>query len=82
MTDDQLINLAKVEAGWEALHQLCLDATIAERLAKVLEQHPPDMAYEAAVWAGVLRDMHPGLKVHLPFVNRAPSSPENHVHHL
>ena len=65
MTDEQLVELAKNEAGWEKLHALCLERSTAERFARALEQRAPQMAYEATVWAAVLKEMHPDLIVRL-----------------
>lgn len=61
MTDDELLTLAKDENAWETLHELCLDRSIAERLLHCLKSREPQMAYEANLWRGVVREIHPDL---------------------
>ena len=53
------------ETEWEELHTLCLDRGVAERLGRALEPCATQGIVEAAAWARVLEEMHPGLKVNL-----------------
>jgi len=65
MTDEKLLELALRggETEWEELHRLCLDRATAERLGKALERSGKEAFDIAAAWAGVVEELHPGLKV-------------------
>jgi CheY-like chemotaxis protein len=68
MTDEQLLDFALHggETEWEELHKFCLDRGAAERLGRVLERGANQAVDVAVAWAGVLEELHPGLKVNLP----------------
>ena len=68
MTDERLLDFALHggETEWEALHKVCLDRGTAGRLGKLLERNTSQAVDVAVVWAGVLEELHPGLKVNLP----------------
>lgn len=67
ISSSQLLEMALgTEDRWEELHELCLDRGIAEQLAHALEAEAHSAMYHAAVWAGVLTEIHPGLRVKLP----------------
>jgi CheY-like chemotaxis protein len=67
MTDEKLLELALSggETEWEELHKLCLDRGTAERLGKALERSGKESFDIASAWAGVVEELHPGLKVNL-----------------
>jgi two-component system chemotaxis response regulator CheY len=75
MTDERLLDLALRggETEWEELHKLCLDRGTAERLCRVLERSTTQAVDVAAAWAGVLAEIHPGLKVNWPPLTSAQS---------
>jgi len=68
MTDEVLLTLALHggEEQWQELHKLCLERPTAEQLARALERGANQQIDQAVAWAGVLEDLHPGLKVALP----------------
>lgn len=77
MTEEKLLNLALHggEKEWDELQKLCRDRDIAKKLGAALERHTTDTDDVAAAWAGVLEDLHPGLKVKLPPSDRPSAAP-------
>lgn len=67
MTDQELLHTALhgVETEWQKLYEACRDRGRAEALARALEEKANDDSEAAVAWAGVLADLHPGLKVNL-----------------
>lgn len=68
MTDEKLLDwaLRGGETEWTELHNLCRDRGTAGKLCGMLERNATQAVDEAAAWASVLEEMHPGLKVNLP----------------
>jgi len=67
MTDEKLMDWALQggETEWQELHKLCIDRGVAERPGRALGPSATQGVVEAAAWASVLEEMHPGLKVNL-----------------
>jgi hypothetical protein len=56
---------------WRDLYALCRNRPFAETVARALAWRDPDLLPAARLWAFLLEDLHPGLKVDLR---------EDHVH--
>ncbi len=50
---------------WRELYRRCQDRAVAEQAARALAWRDPDLMASARLWAFLLEDLHPGLKVEL-----------------
>lgn len=65
-SETELLEIALGDpSGWERLTDMCLDRSIAEKLARALEACDRADNERVRDWASALEEMHPGLKVRL-----------------
>ena len=75
MTEEKLLAVALHGSDdWDKLYEECRDRRQAETLARMLERCATSGNAEAAAWARLLGEMHPGLKVKLRPLSRLLSS--------
>ncbi len=51
--------------AWRQLYRLCRDRTVAEEAARALAWRDPDLMASARLWAFLLEDLWPDLRIDL-----------------